>query len=1000
MNRTSRIAAIFTIAFALLGLAAPTGAETAPRAPAARQEAQCDLRDPNRSGHHEWGECFTVSASLSEAPALGEAATLSYTIRSAKERPDAEVTVELPNAMAFVELPDGAARTRPVRGRTPTVAATARRGFRADQARTFSAPVRAETAGSVEIVVRVSAPRPDGGVDAAEDRVFLTVGRSGARSKLGIDASTRSAAEAATGPIAPAPADARPHRPVPDPRTVPAAQARAADHASLTTVCMTGGWAYIDSEGVQRQSTNFSVRVLDDDTSSADDTLAFGFTNGIGAFNLCYDNTDVDEGGLVDAWLEFVASNSRWRIRNTPTSNTIWVFERGVVQDQAATVNVGNQRPTDSSLNRVVQAYDAINSFWNWLPSSCWDANDAAAACRQIVVNWTPTSTDGAYYSTTGNDVHLAAIDPDSRHTVIHEAAHAVMDDVYEDNYPSFTNCSPHFIEKYSSPGCAWSEGYAEWVPASVLQDPFYRFAAGGFVPLETPTWGTAGWDNSLGVEGRVAGAMIDLEDIQNEGIWDRHAEGGPPRPQWTTFINGSAPTYYVHFSIERTNMGFDVGDNARASVFQNTINPGFYDPLTPGTPLLRPTPVPHDFQVHTTEQRWSVVAMRASTAANNDMQLYGSRSDVGFLTASQEAAGVPDYIMIDSRRMPLGDYYPKMSSISGAGGYTVEFDQSGTSLFDGSWTVPMGVNDVVAVRDTLLEANVPTYFRAVPASGQNIELLLHSADPVWTSPIQPRNLAAQTGSQTGLGGAEAVSHQAPQIEMAGLTLLNKEGAGTVTVYRDTTAPTGSVVINGGAASTTNRTVTLTTTAADAQTGVDGIQVSVDGVLDTEPVQPLTATRSATLPAGAGTKTVLVRYRNRAGMSSQVYRDTITLANAPDLRVTALTNPPATRVDGTTFAVTDTTANNGTATAPASTTRYYLSVDKAKGTGDVLLTGSRAVSQIAVGASRSGTVTVRIPAGTQARTYYLLACADDGKVVPEANELNNCRASAATISVT
>ena len=34
-------------------------------------------------------------------------------------------------------------------------------------------------------------------------------------------------------------------------------------------------------------------------------------------------------------------------------------------------------------------------------------------------------------------------------------------------------------------------------------------------------------------------------------------------------------------------------------------------------------------------------------------------------------------------------------------------------------------------------------------------------------------------------------------IEFAGLVLLNKEGAGTVTIYR-TTAPSGSVVINGG----------------------------------------------------------------------------------------------------------------------------------------------------------------------------------------------------------
>ena len=77
---------------------------------------------------------------------------------------------------------------------------------------------------------------------------------------------------------------------------------------------------------------------------------------------------------------------------------------------------------------------------------------------------------------------------------------------------------------------------------------------------------------------------MIDLEDIQNESVWDRWAEGGPPRPQWTTFLNGAVtPTYYVHFEYDRRLQGFDVGDRARASVFQNTINMGFYDPLTDG---------------------------------------------------------------------------------------------------------------------------------------------------------------------------------------------------------------------------------------------------------------------------------------------------------------------------------------------------------------------------------------------------------------------------------
>ena len=310
-----------------------------------------------------------------------------------------------------------------------------------------------------------------------------------------------------------------------------------------------------------------------------------------------------------------------------------------------------------------------------------------------------------------------------------------------------------------------------------------------------------------------------------------------------------------------------------------------------------------------------------------------------------------------------------------------------------------MGLDDVIYVRDTLMEANVPTYFRAVPAPGQNVELLLHGQIAATTSPVQGRQWAVETGSAAGLGGAESVVHTSSAIEFAGLALLNKEGAGTVTIYRDTTAPSGSVVINGGAASTTSRTVTLTSASADAETGIEGVQVSVDGVIDTEPVQPFAATRTVTLPAGSGTKTVLVRYHNRAGMITDA-SDTITLVNAADLRVSSLSNPPSTKADGATFSVTDTSANGGNATSPASTTRYLLSKDATKGAGDVLLRGTRAVPQLGAGATSRGTVTVTIPAGTPAGTYRLLACADDRRVVAESNETNNCRASTTTVKVT
>src|SRR5437016_343459 len=109
-------------------------------------------------------------------------------------------------------------------------------------------------------------------------------------------------------------------------------------------------------------------------------------------------------------------------------------------------------------------------------------------------------------------------------------------------------------------------------------------------------------------------------------------------------------------------------------------------------------------------------------------------------------------------------------------------------------------------------------------------------------------------------------------------------------------------------------------------------------------------------------------------------------------------NPAATVLDGSSFSVTDSVQNIGSAAAPASTTRYYLSTTTSK-SGARLLTGSRAVPSIASSATSSGTVTVTVSAGTAGGTYFLLACTDYTLVVPETNESNNCKASATQVTV-
>jgi photosystem II stability/assembly factor-like uncharacterized protein len=120
----------------------------------------------------------------------------------------------------------------------------------------------------------------------------------------------------------------------------------------------------------------------------------------------------------------------------------------------------------------------------------------------------------------------------------------------------------------------------------------------------------------------------------------------------------------------------------------------------------------------------------------------------------------------------------------------------------------------------------------------------------------------------------------------------------------------------------------------------------------------------------------------------------------PDLIETALSNPPAGVAPGGKFTVTETTANQGTIPAAASSTRYYFSADLVKGAGDVLLTGARPVGILDPGGPPStGSRTVTVPLGTLSGPYYLLACADDLAKVVELSDANNCLASTTTVYV-
>lgn len=93
----------------------------------------------------------------------------------------------------------------------------------------------------------------------------------------------------------------------------------------------------------------------------------------------------------------------------------------------------------------------------------------------------------------------------------------------------------------------------------------------------------------------------------------------------------------------------------------------------------------------------------------------------------------------------------------------------------------------------------------------------------------------------------------------------------------DTTAPTGSILINDGDTATGETTVTLTLTHEDVLSGVYMIRLSDEPIVGDEPLLPAVETRSWELPDEGGEHTVYYQIRDGAAVFSQTYTATITI---------------------------------------------------------------------------------------------------------------------------
>ena len=104
----------------------------------------------------------------------------------------------------------------------------------------------------------------------------------------------------------------------------------------------------------------------------------------------------------------------------------------------------------------------------------------------------------------------------------------------------------------------------------------------------------------------------------------------------------------------------------------------------------------------------------------------------------------------------------------------------------------------------------------------------------------------------------------------------NSSGSITDSIVLDTTGPTGSISINGGATYATSTSVTLNLSATDATSGISEMRFRNSGG-SWSAWEPYGTSKAWILISGDGSKTVYVEYADHAGNSSTSYGDSIIL---------------------------------------------------------------------------------------------------------------------------
>lgn len=352
------------------------------------------------------------------------------------------------------------------------------------------------------------------------------------------------------------------------------------------TVNVGGQITYIDDDGSIRPAAGVHVTILDWDYEPAPgprEILGEVITDEDGIFSAAdIDNEDLDgspprPAGGQDVFVQVRTQSPQVTLFNTASLKPfVWSsktrvggFFEDVPDDRNITISF--RVPASDPNVTGMDIYATMRAGWNFLsPKPELD--------EPIVAQWGASSLDGPYYIP-GERIYYDASAAIYPHVVLHHLAHALAWGIQGDaGYPSSCFPAPNDhsfdLKSRSTAECAWTEGWAVGFSAIVLGNPAYRTAE-GLIDIEVPDADTSGWDDGDTVAGRVAGAMWDLFDADDDGFDTHTPAGATPEarfvPMWEAYMDG-APTTTEEFWASYLAGGHDACSGVRA-FFQNTID-------------------------------------------------------------------------------------------------------------------------------------------------------------------------------------------------------------------------------------------------------------------------------------------------------------------------------------------------------------------------------------------------------------------------------------------